>query len=177
MPDELPPPTPAATLILMRPVPRAGPPELLMIERSRDMAFAAGALVFPGGRIEADDHDSAAALVPGLDDGAARVAAIRETIEEAGVAAALDPWPNAEGISGLRRDLAVGKPFASLLRRRGHRLDPGALTPFARWCPNFAETRRFDTFFYLAEAPAEAANGAPAESADQAEAVRAFWAS
>jgi 8-oxo-dGTP pyrophosphatase MutT (NUDIX family) len=177
MPDALPPPTPAATLVLMRPAPRAGPPEILMIERSRDMAFAAGALVFPGGRIETDDHESAAAFAPGLDDGAARVAAIRETIEESGVAAALHPSPDAEGIAALRRDLTAGEPFASLLRRRGLRLDPGALTPFARWCPNFAETRRFDTFFYLAEAPAGGTSGASAESADRAEAVRAFWAS
>jgi hypothetical protein len=48
-----------------------------------------------------------------------------------------------------------------------------ALTPFARWCPNFRETRRFDTLFYLAEAPPDAQ---PA-SADDNEAVRAFWAS
>ena len=46
-----------------------------------------------------------------------------------------------------------------------------ALTPFARWCPNFRETRRFDTLFFLAEAPA----GEPV--VDGHEAVRALWAS
>ena len=51
----LPEPIPAATLVLMRE--RAdGPPELLVTERTGHMAFAAGALVFPGGRIDADDH-------------------------------------------------------------------------------------------------------------------------
>ena len=56
-PDE---PIPAATLVLMRAV-AGGPPELLMTERTGRMAFAAGALVFPGGRIDADDHATAEA--------------------------------------------------------------------------------------------------------------------
>jgi 8-oxo-dGTP pyrophosphatase MutT (NUDIX family) len=112
MPDELPPPIPAATLVLMRPVPQGGPPEILMIERSRLMAFAAGALVFPGGRIEPDDHESAAAFAAGLDDGPARIAAIRETIEESGIAAALHPPPDADGILSLRRGRAAGAPVA-----------------------------------------------------------------
>ena len=42
---------PAATLILVRDRPE-GPPDLLMVERAEGMAFAAGALVFPGGRID-----------------------------------------------------------------------------------------------------------------------------
>src|SRR5436305_14361549 len=81
--EDLPPPIPAATLILMRPA-GSRAPEILMMERAQTMAFAAGALVFPGGRIDADDHASAAALAPDLSDAAARIAAIRETIEETG---------------------------------------------------------------------------------------------
>jgi 8-oxo-dGTP pyrophosphatase MutT (NUDIX family) len=42
---------PAATLILVRDRDGA-PPDLLMVERAEGMAFAAGALVFPGGRID-----------------------------------------------------------------------------------------------------------------------------
>ena len=45
--------------------------------------------------------------------------------------------------------------------------------PFARWCPNFRETRRFDTLFFLAEAPP----GVAEPTISEAEAVRAFWAS
>ena len=46
---------PAATLILVRD--RAGAaPELLMVERAAGMAFAAGAWVFPGGRIDKADE-------------------------------------------------------------------------------------------------------------------------
>lgn len=170
MSEALPEAIPAATLILMRER-ENGAPEILIMERAQTMAFAAGALVFPGGRIEADDHEAAAQLAPGLADGAARIAAVRETIEETGIAAALSPLPQA--MEPLRRRLAGGESFARLLAEYGLSLDAEALTPFARWCPNFRETRRFDTLFYLAEAPA----GANLATADCAEAVRAFWAS
>jgi 8-oxo-dGTP pyrophosphatase MutT (NUDIX family) len=146
-----------------------GPPELLVTERTGHMAFAAGALVFPGGRIDADDHLAADLL--GAD--AARVAAIRETIEETGIAPGLTPPPDAATIAALRRGLADEEPFASLLAAHGLRLDPEALVPFARWCPNFRETRRFDALFFLAEAPADA----PEPEISAHEVVRAFWAS
>jgi len=81
--DQLPPPIPAATLVLMRER-SGGPPEILMTERHAGMAFAGGALVFPGGRIDPEDEVAAEAL-PGLPDAAARIAAIRETIEETGI--------------------------------------------------------------------------------------------
>jgi 8-oxo-dGTP pyrophosphatase MutT (NUDIX family) len=168
--SDLPEPIPAATLILMRPA-RAGPPELLLTERSSAMAFAAGALVFPGGRVDPDDH--AAARGSRLADAAARIAAIRETLEETGLAVGIVPPPGPVLAQELRSALAQGAVFSALLARHGLALDLEALTPFARWCPNFRETRRFDTLFYLAEAPADA----PAASADRAEAVRTFWAS
>jgi 8-oxo-dGTP pyrophosphatase MutT (NUDIX family) len=171
-PDDLPPVIPAATLVLMRR--RAeGPPELLMMERTGHMAFAAGALVFPGGRIDAADVAAAARLAPGLADGAARIAAVRETIEETGIAPALRPPAGREEAAALRAGLSAEKEFAGLLDRHGLAIDLEALTPFTRWCPAFRHARRFDTLFYLAEAPADAA---PA-SAAAAEAVRVFWAS
>ena len=166
--SDLPEAIPAATLVLMRE--RAdGPPELLVTERTGQMAFAAGALVFPGGRIDADDHLTAELM--GTE--AAKVAAIRETIEEAGLAPGLTPAPSAAAVTALREGLADEEPFASLLAAHGLAIAGGALTPFARWCPNFRETRRFDTLFFLAEAPAGAAE--PEVSAH--EAVSAFWAS
>jgi 8-oxo-dGTP pyrophosphatase MutT (NUDIX family) len=159
---------PAATLVLMRER-ASGPPELLVMERTGHMAFAAGALVFPGGRIDADDHVTAERL--GTD--AARVAAIRETIEETGIAPALSPAPDAATAEALRRGIVEEEPFASLLAAHGLAIDAEALFPFARWCPAFAEARRFDTLFFLAEAPPGA--GEPVVS--EQEAVRAFWAS
>ncbi|HMC92413.1 MAG TPA: NUDIX hydrolase [Allosphingosinicella sp.] len=170
MQEDLPPAIPAATLILMRPAADGGAPDILFIERARTMAFAAGALVFPGGRIDPEDHEAAARLAPGLDDGAARIAAVRETIEETGIAPLLPPSADA---AALRRGLTAGEPFGALLARFHPLVDLAELTPFARWLPNFREARRFDTLFYLAEAPA----GAPEPLADRAEAVSSFWAS
>lgn len=169
MDEDLPEAIPAATLILMRPAAAGGPPEILMLERAETMAFAAGALVFPGGRIDPDDHATAARFAH-IPDAAARIAAIRETIEETGVAPALRPTPDA---AVLREAIAAGQPFAPLLDQAGLTLDLDALTPFARWCPNFREARRFDTLFYLAEAPA----GEALHSADKTESVHTFWAS
>lgn len=168
--SDLPEPIPAATLILLRPG-RASAPDILMMERSPDMAFAAGALVFPGGRIDPQDEDLGRGFPQ--PDAAARIAAIRETIEETGIAPGLVPPPGPDSVAALRSGLATGRPFGELIAQLGLRLDLEALTAFARWCPNFRETRRFDTLFYLAEAPA----GAEPPSADQSEAVRAFWAS
>ena len=167
---ELPDPIPAATLILMRPG-AGGAPQILMMERSASMAFAAGALVFPGGRIDPDDEMLGERL--GGEDAAARIAAIRETIEETGIAVGLSPVPDPATVSQMRQELEENTPFSALLDTLGLALDLGALTPFARWCPTFKEARRFDTLFFVAEAPA----GAHADTAAEAEAVRTLWAS
>ena len=168
--DELPPPVPAATLVLMRDVP-GGPPELLMMERPGHMAFAAGALVFPGGRIDAQDRSAAERIGDGSGELAARIAAVRETIEETGIA----PAPGLEGaqVEGVRSGLLAGRDFVDLLAEAGLTLDLSGLVPFARWCPNFRETRRFDATFFVAAAPA----GAGTPSPQPGEVTRAFWAS
>lgn len=169
--SDMPEPIPAATLILMR-ARAGGPPELLMTERTGHMVFAAGALVFPGGRVDAADHEAAAAF-PHLPDAAARIAAVRETIEETGLAPALTSMPAPDVVTALRAALTQETSLPALLGGHGLALDLDALTPFARWCPNFRETRRFDTLFFLAEAPP----GAPAPQVAEQEAVRALWAS
>ena len=169
MPDE---PIPAATLVIFREQP-AGPPELLMVERAKAMVFAGGALVFPGGRIDPDDELLAERIGGDLADAAARIAAIRETIEETGLGPALAPAPLAAALAQLRQELEEGAPFSALLDNQGLTLELDALTPFARWCPTFKEARRFDTLFYLAEAPADA----ELPHAAEAEAIRTLWAS
>jgi 8-oxo-dGTP pyrophosphatase MutT (NUDIX family) len=146
-----PPAIPAATLIVLRESSRLrAAPELLLVERSQGMAFAAGAMVFPGGRVDPDDQQLAAAL--GRPDDGAKVTAIRETLEETGVAVALGPVAPARG-TALQSALLDGQPFADLLAEQCLALDLAALTPFARWMPAFAQPRRFDTLFYLAAAP------------------------
>jgi 8-oxo-dGTP pyrophosphatase MutT (NUDIX family) len=139
---------PAATLIVVREV-EAGPPELLMVERAEGMAFAAGALVFPGGRIDAADRELAADL--GID--AAAVAAVRETIEETAVPVGLAPAPTGQQAIQLQQALVADRSFADLLANAGLSIDADALTPFARWVPKFHAVRRFDTLFFVARCP------------------------
>ena len=139
---------PAATLVLVREA-TSGPPELLMVERAGGMAFAAGAWVFPGGRI--DDADRALGAAVGID--AAAVAAIRETIEETAVPVALTPMPDAAPSRDLQNALVAEASFADLLARYGFELDATALLPFARWVPKFHAVRRFDTLFFVARCP------------------------
>lgn len=68
----------AATLILGRD--RSGAPEFLMVRRDKAMAFAAGAWVFPGGRVDEADFETAADELH-----AAAIAAARETLEEVAI--------------------------------------------------------------------------------------------
>jgi 8-oxo-dGTP pyrophosphatase MutT (NUDIX family) len=139
---------PAATLIVVRD--RAGAaPELLMVERAEGMAFAAGALVWPGGRI--DDADRGFAKAMGAD--AAIVAAIRETIEETAIPVGLSPMPGSTVVRSLQGELIAARPLDEALAQRGLALDPNALAPFARWVPKFHAVRRFDTMFFVARAP------------------------
>lgn len=153
MPHDLPDqqPIPAATLVLFREH-GAGPPELLMVERAKAMAFAGGAMVFPGGRIDPGDR-LLAELHPDLLDAAARIAAIRETVEEAGVAVGITPSPSAHALATLRGRLHAGEAFGRALEEAGLGLDLGALHPFARWMPAHRHMRIFDTLFFLARAP------------------------
>jgi len=120
-----------------------------MVERAGGMAFAAGALVFPGGRI--DQADRQLAEDRGVDPAA--VAAIRETLEETAVPAGLAPLPDAATARVLQDELVADRPFAELLREHGLELDAAALTAFARWVPRFHAVRRFDTLFFIARCP------------------------
>lgn len=142
---------PAATLVVMRE--RAGgPPELLMVERTARMAFAGGAMVFPGGRIDEQDRDLAESH--SVEHADFRIAAIRETLEESGIPVGIAPAIDAALAAGLQSELHKDARFADLLDREGLRLGLHALTPFARWKPAFHQARIFDTIFFLAEAPA-----------------------
>ena len=141
---------PAATLILVRER-SSGPPELLMVERAEGMAFAAGAWVFPGGRIDEGDERLASRFSAG--DGSAKVAAIRETIEETAVPAGLASPPRPEHCLEIQSALAAGQEFDEIVDQAGLALDLEALTPLARWVPRFHAKRRFDTLFFVARAP------------------------
>lgn len=168
--------TPAATLIIFRD--REGaPPDILLVERAAHMAFAGGAIVFPGGRVDPDDHAIvvAGALVRGGgddgDDRAARVAAIRETLEESGIAIGFVTEPDADWITAARARLAKAEPFGAILAQADMQLNLDALIPFSRWRPNFNEVRTFDTRFYIARARPDM----PEPIVDETENVHSYW--
>jgi 8-oxo-dGTP pyrophosphatase MutT (NUDIX family) len=174
-PDE---PRPAATLITMRRPHTAAPTQVLMLVRGATMRFAGGACVFPGGGVDPADRALAATLPPpsgwdGLEDLAARIAAMRETLEETGLAigfARRDGLPITHDNAALARaTLAQTIALEPMLDRMGWCIDPLALTPFARWLPRLP--RPYDTRFYLADL----GTGAVTLSADTRESQTLFW--
>lgn len=163
----------AATVVILRDRPQAAP-EILMMKRASSMAFAAGALVFPGGAVDESDHALAAAIgrdLP-LDEAAARIAAIRETLEESGLAIAFTRPIEADRIVAMRRALAEGTSLGDILALHGLTIALDALVPFARWHPAKIEhvRRVFDTRFYLARAPES-----QTASVDETENIHLFW--
>lgn len=160
---------PAATIVLMRDGPSGL--EVFMVVRHHAIDFASGALVFPGGRVDENDFALAANPVlcpnPGgipTEAMAFRLAAIRETFEECGVlfarpshTLALIDGAALRGIEATHRaPLAEGRiAFDSVLT--AHDLLPATdlLTHFAHWITPANQPKRYDTHFFLAEAPAE----------------------
>lgn len=167
------PASPAATLVLFRDRADAAP-EILMVERASTMVFAGGAIVFPGGRVDQDDHVLASRYGNHDPDcAAARIAAIRETIEESGIPIGIAGVPPKNWLADAREALHRREPFSKLVDAANLSLDIDALVPFARWRPNFKETRVFDTRFYIARAP----DNLPDAIVDETENVRTFWGS
>ena len=162
---------PAATVVIFRRAADSGPPELLMVQRAKEMRFAGGAAVFPGGRIDPEDRALAARLAPDGDqeDAAARIAGIRETLEETGLAIA-----TAQAVSSAEaekaRALAIAQGgLAPVLENYGWSLTLDALVPFARWCPQW--NGAFDTRFFLHDL----GTGAVDIAVDATENTRLFW--
>lgn len=160
-------PIPAATLILFRE--GLGQPDILMVERAAAMSFAGGAMVFPGGRVDPGDAVLAQAIAPALLDGAARIAAIRETLEETGIAIGFGDRPHPDAVAAMRAALHDGAPMATVLG--DHLLDLELLVPFAHWLPKHVEWKIFDTRFYIARAPDDAGEVV----VDAGETVSARW--
>jgi len=154
---------PAATILMLRDDPVF---EVLMVKRHHQIDFAAGALVFPGGKTHAGDADPAwEARTLGWGDALPetvplRIAAIREAYEEAGILLArhLDgaPFRGDDRATAARDDIGRDRrPFLDLINELDLYLDLEALTVFAHWITPAMSPRRFDTWFYVAVAPEE----------------------
>ena len=183
-------PRPAATVLLVRDAEPTGDGsgvEVFVMRRTASAVFAADMYVFPGGRV--DDVDHATELEPfteGLDDASASarlgidhgglaywVAAVRECFEEAGVLLAhtRDGSPLAVSDDDRRAVHAGELSMEELCRRHDLVLDLSAIRYVAHWVtPKTEGTRRFDTRFFLAAAPADQ-EGAH----DDAELVHSMW--
>ena len=173
----------AATLMLGRDAP--GGIELFMVVRHHRIDFATGALVFPGGKVEAADRDPRLRArcrgADALSDEALaiRVACVREAFEEAGVLLAREAGgadyvgPERLAAVSARWRLALEQDragMADMAEAEGLELATDALTRFAHWLTPEHMPKRFDTHFYLAEAP-------PAQAArhDGRESVDSVW--
>lgn len=136
MPSVLASPEPAATVVLLQPVGSGF--QVLMVERNQ-RGFFGNLHVFPGGRVEPGDLISGATRP---DDGAHRLAALRELAEETGIL--------------LTREGAIGVPGGSRAGLHtwleGHpgALATGSLILISRWVTPEMVPTRFDTRFYLA---------------------------
>jgi 8-oxo-dGTP pyrophosphatase MutT (NUDIX family) len=169
---------PAATILLLRDAPTG--PEVFMVVRHQQIEFASGALVFPGGRVEEGDKAIAAAAAPELPHAHFRIAGIRETFEECGVLLAHDHGGRlvtGERLLAIeaahRQKLCAGEiAFAALLEAERLAPIPQAMLPFAHWITPVDLPKRFDTHFFLAEAPPE-----QLAAHDGGEAVDSVWIS
>lgn len=167
-------PRDASTVVIVREKPGENTGvEILMMKRPGTMKFAAGAYVFPGGRVDPADSDPRIGWHGpspeefgtrlGAPPEAARalvVAAVRETYEESGLLLAATPDGEAVIPSGPEWDAdreairAGGLSFADLLAARGLAIAADRIVPWARWVTPAAEPRRYDTRFFAALAPA-----------------------
>ena len=165
---------PAVTVVVFRRCPDGGAPQILMITRHRSMAFAGGMAVFPGGRLDQADYDLAADVAGTLDadEAAHRIAAVRETLEETGLAIGIAQCPTAAEAAAARQLLLEGGALAPVLDAMGWTLDLDTVIPFARWHPkNERLPRIFDTRFYLADL----GTGAVELEIDATENTHLFW--
>jgi 8-oxo-dGTP pyrophosphatase MutT (NUDIX family) len=177
-------PRPASSILLVRDG-RSGL-EVFMVTRHHQIDFASGAMVFPGGKVDAADSDAAVrrrTIGEGpLDDRALgfRISAIREAFEETGVLIALDDSGD-ELSAGRSRDLkerhaaAMEKgetTMGAMAEAEGLRFPVDRLTPFAHWITPAVLAKRFDTPFYIAEAPEAQIEDA---AHDGREAVESVW--
>jgi 8-oxo-dGTP pyrophosphatase MutT (NUDIX family) len=152
---------PAATILLVRDEPTF---EVLMVKRHHQIDFAAGALVFPGGKTHAGDHDpvwehrAVGWARTAQDKRALRIAAIREAYEETGILLARHAdgaaFTGDERAAVARDDIASDRrTFLDLIVELDVHVDLDALTVFARWITPAMMPKRFDTWFYIAHAP------------------------
>lgn len=191
--DAVQPIRPAATVIIARDA--GGIPEIFMLRRTSRAAFAGGMYVFPGGRVDSDDHLHAYDPVRegpsesqapqqqalGVEWRGYWIAGIRETFEEAGLLLAYTTAgellryddDNRDRLEAYRWPLHAGElSLLDICEREKLRLAVDHIHFVNRFVTPFGRPRRFDTRFFLAEAP-------PGQTGvhDEKETVDSVWIS
>jgi 8-oxo-dGTP pyrophosphatase MutT (NUDIX family) len=171
-------PVPAATVVIVRDGEQGI--ETWMMRRVKAMAFAPGAAVFPGGRVDPRDADIS---VPWLGSDPDRVAArlqtdartsrelvtaaLRELFEETSVLLA-HPLPDIDLEQARVAIESREFSLAQFLADHGCALSADALHPWARWVTPAVERRRYDTWFFVATLPVGSEAQAVSSEADVA---------
>jgi 8-oxo-dGTP pyrophosphatase MutT (NUDIX family) len=182
-------PKDAATVAVVRET--AAGLEVFCVQRHTRSGFLGGAVVFPGGKVDVADRGehwrnlttdlTARARSFAEDEPTARsfaVAALRELLEEAAILAVEGGELDAEQTAELRSELSrraasetQAHAFAGLLRERGLKADTSRLEALAHWITPAAESRRYDTRFYILPLP-----GRQHGAHDRHETTASFWA-
>ncbi len=173
----------AATVVVARDSDRG--PEVLMLRRHVRLDFVGDAYVFPGGAVDDDDADIDAIDIS-ADDADARlamsrgrafyVAAVREIFEESGLLLATQGGKalTADDLPALADDReklnAREVAFRDLIAARDLHLLANDLAFFAHWVTPVGPPRRYDTRFFMVEAPVE-----QIASHDGEETVSSLW--
>lgn len=127
-------PRDAASVIVVRD--NDGRAELYFLRRHARMKFAPGVLVFPGGAVDGTDY----------------------TVGEEGTTeplSAAETWADRLGLEPLRAAAVVVAAVREVEEETGLRLNPEALRPWACWVTPPVMARRFRTWFFIAELPAD----------------------
>ena len=165
------PPVDAASVLLLRDSDDGL--QVLLMRRAQASQVLGGAYVFPGGKVDAADHDPAALLslseapeqlrqrlneseLPPERAAGLFMAALREAFEECGVLAGQDAGGSA--LAALLRAQVGECGWHQSLRQQGQRLRTEALLPWSRWVTPrqpAVTNKRFDTRFFLTRIDAD----------------------
>ena len=183
---------PAATVILVRPADESF--EIFMLRRTSKAAFAGGMYVFPGGKVDPEDHFNKYADVTtgpsaeqepqakalGYDHLGFWIAGIRESFEEAGLLLAYDKQGNylqfadkamADRYAAMREPLHSNElSLFDICEQEDLRLAVDRIHYYNRVVTPFGRPRRFDTRFFIAQAPVKQTG-----MHDQTETVDSVW--
>lgn len=126
--------------------------EVFVQHRVTTMDFAAGVVVFPGGRVDAVDEDVAKTIeVPNAD-------VHQQAWSKSSIAEVADGWR-----------VLLATAVREIEEETGSVLDPAALKPWANWVTPVGRPKRFDTYFYTVSAAPGSAPHHQTTEADNSE--------